>query len=238
MNKEHPILFTGEMVRAIFEGRKKQTRRVVKPQPYKDDYSKPTLKDGLWAFPSEVRYPMITSCPYGVFGDRLWARETLKTHNDERMTYSADGESRYPESDDERAWIWKRKTNSTISSIHMPKWATRLWLEITGIRVERVQEINHKDALSEGCYDFVVESDSKYYNDHEFTVNAPNGDIHRQTALIAFRELWDSINAKRGYGWESNPWVWVIEFKKGARNGKVQKETGSCGGCRSMVRGR
>jgi len=221
MNKEHPILFTGEMVRAILEDRKKQTRRVVKPQPYKDDYSKPTLKDGLWAFPSEVRYPMITSCPYGVFGDRLWVRETfgifdVDADEDIAICFKAD--------DSDAKWFKDKKEDFNDlrlgkwrSPIHLPKWACRLWLEITGIRAERVQEINHKDALSEGCYDFVVESDSKYYNDHEFTVNAPNGDIHRQTALIAFRELWDSINAKRGYGWESNPWVWVIEFKKGAR---------------------
>lgn len=160
--KERPILMSAPMVRAILEGRKTQTRRVAK----------------------------ITSrCPHGVPGDRLWVRETCERRpfcagsKAICVAYSADGESVLdPVGFDYSCW-WKR--GEKLPSIFMPRWASRITLEVTGVRVERVQEINQVDALAEG-------TQGKH----------------------SYAELWDSLNAKRGFGWDTNPWVWVLEFKR------------------------
>lgn len=169
------------MVRAILDGRKTQTRRVIKPQPHaaadafawvaRGKHSRWTAqKDGkaigLWFL-----------CPYGGPGDRLWVRETWCEFIDDQgraVACAADGWAECPAEDDR----WR-------PSIFMPRWASRITLEITGVRVERIQDISEEDAQSEG-------------------VPIP----------ILFISLWDEINGNRGYGWESNPWVWVVEFKR------------------------
>ena len=174
---EHPILFSGPMVRAILEGRKTQTRRVIKPQT-------------TWG--SDVEY-----CPHGVPGDRLWVRETWcpleradwsRPGREYNVNYKADAT---PEGEcirKEMGYQWK-------PSIFMPRWASRITLEITGVKVERIQELlDHKDIMAEGIL--------------------PDEGPRCYSCRTRFAELWDSLNAKRGYGWDANPWVWVIEFKR------------------------
>jgi hypothetical protein len=212
------------MVRAILDGRKTQTRRVIKPQP----------ADGLffsgWISISSCKpdegkasfidnYPLITKlnrikCPYGKPGDRLWVRETWLPDApcdgswDDVAFYGCKGSplSMIPEHYRKvehciyRA-SWKGHPLIWKPSIHMPRWASRINLEITGIRVERVQDISGTDARAEG----IEMPNTNVYNESYKQNDLPIG---------LFASLWDSINAKRGYSWESNPWVWVIEFKR------------------------
>jgi hypothetical protein len=216
--KEHPILFSGEMVRAILDGRKTQTRRVVKPPLQNSDYPNPKLDSGEFCVcpdllpTSDKRELVIVHCesrgiyrhmgskvfaeefcPYGVPGDRLWVRETWSRVENGHWcpiggdpVYKADGGS-YSGS----GFRW-------ISSIHMPRWASRITLEITGVRVERLQGISEEDCIAEGC-------DGS---------SAGFGEAVSKTLSHAwFFQLWDSINDKK-HPWASNPWVWVIEFRK------------------------
>jgi hypothetical protein len=207
--KERPILFSGPMVRAILDGRKTQTRRLVKPQPEEFDGAGVSANYGTAGEPWWVAVPSIehySRCPYGQPGDRLWVRETfgyckhMPGKNGKGLEYRADGVRRYfdglpvpkdgfafgfPES---KVFRWK-------PSIHMPRWASRLDLEVTDVRVERVQDISEADACHEGAPAIVGRN------------------IGPVTYREGFRELWDSINFKRGYGWDANPWCWCISFK-------------------------
>jgi len=190
--KERPILFSGPMVRAILEGRKTQTRRVVKPpSPYADGDDITVA----WAC-GDVK------CPYGKPGDPLWVREGLRGDGqpgDRRigiMRYAADGEMVLTYNQD-HLWGYKRPT---LSAIYMPRWASRILLEVTDVRVERLQEISWNDAKSEG----VITRDGPLYADEPVTAYVPQDQ---------YRILWDSINGKK-HPWSSNPWVWVVEFKK------------------------
>ena len=184
--KERPIIMTGDSVRAILGGRKTQTRRVIKPQP--------TAVDEMYG-PNKYWLKMDTytitehHCPYGRVGDRLWVRETWHHAGPERtpgyVSYRADGE--FMEYYKKQGYKWR-------PSIFMPRWASRLTLEVVSVRVERVQEISSKDAIAEGV---------------EYDVSKPGG-----WPVDRFAFLWDKINGKRGYSWDSNPFVWVIEFCK------------------------
>ena len=178
--KERPILFSGPMVRAILDGRKTMTRRVMKPQP--EDYP---YHHGL------AVYRVAKKCTYGVPGDLLWVRETWASDVDgcpAGLSYRADHLD--PRGDGPaNPMRWR-------PSIFMPRWASRLTLRITSIRVERVQDITEADARAEGFKDVA----GKYARGDE--------------ARIWFAELWDDINAKRGFGWDANPWVWVVGFEQ------------------------
>jgi hypothetical protein len=207
--KERPILFNSEMVNAILEDRKTQTRRVVKaPVLIGNDHFRWSAKHiglSLWKFATN-NYPTVAGsfeikCPYGQPGDRLWVRETWKPDWEEEtgcrgIYYKADGKYDYPFTVEE----WQNLTENHFDgswkpSIHMPRWASRITLEITDVRVERVQDISNNDADAEGTPDLrTIEN---------------NWDLRD-----CFRELWDSINAKRSFGWEKNPWVWVVEFER------------------------
>uniref|UniRef100_A0A6M3LFQ3 ASCH domain-containing protein n=1 Tax=viral metagenome TaxID=1070528 RepID=A0A6M3LFQ3_9ZZZZ len=199
--KERPIIMSTPMVKAILDGRKTMTRRVIKPQPTKTGYVQICLEDGRvsWPYlytPARVGFKEKEMlCPYGQVGDRLWVRETFyiqewlgKPLSElQPLHYKADGNTDSLED------------YAAKPSIHMPRWASRITLEITEVRVERVQEITTKDAVNEGC---------------------PKGatiDLHDNLQAPAvihwFANLWDSLNAKRGYGWDISPWVWVISFK-------------------------
>ncbi|HFQ8762057.1 TPA: hypothetical protein ACHTJG_000860 [Pseudomonas aeruginosa] len=214
--RERPILFNDQMVRAILEGRKTVTRRVVTPQPdflgSMVDPNTPfkTLDAGLHA--------RIT-CPYGQPGDRLWVRETWTDVNmcgAPALAYRADEDIRdlmeEPGFLDDRGafnyddprvkpypfacWYAELDQARWRPSIHMPRWACRILLEITAVRVERLQDISNDQAIAEG----IDTHPMGFYG---------NGCI---TAGGAFLELWESIN---GDGrWADNPWVWVIEFKR------------------------
>jgi hypothetical protein len=166
--KERPIFFSAPMVKAILEGRKTQTRRIVKcaaPDlidadgwPLRDD-------DGTGG---EVR----CACPYGVPGDRLWVRETLGVPG------------------------------------HMPRWASRITLELTDVRVQRLREISEEDAVAEGC----VAGSSVT---HRGTMGPFDAEVTREasTAREAFCALWNSINIKRA-PWHISPWVWALTFRR------------------------
>ena len=207
--KERPILFSGPMVRAILEGRKTQTRRVVKPQPVFDGYWW-SCGDYVCNREQEFRagMPHFVKHSYGTVGDRLWVRENgwERPERTEKMMhegadtwlpyyYDADG---LDSTDHEqfKSWGFKRRP-----SIHMPRWASRITLEITGIRVERLQEISEKDARSEGV---------DTMRDMRFA--AALGNLHSGACRLNFIDLWQSINGPES--WSANPWVWVIEFKR------------------------
>jgi hypothetical protein len=192
------------MVRAILDGTKTMTRRVIKPQPdlsiLKESYRDlefefrrmpvlgPTHVPSEWGFCAKYDKPNCVpiygyKCPYGTIGDRLWVRETWNGTQGECIAYRATD----PTMDGEP---WR-------PSIYMPRWASRITLEITDIRVERLQDISEEDARAEG----VGVHGGCNADETEYGVNARG----------PFSRLWDSINAKR-HPWASNPWVWVIEF--------------------------
>lgn len=181
--KERPILFSGEMVRAILEGRKTQTRRVVKGMALD------ALAPHMFT-PEYVANPENSYCPYGNPGDQLWVRETwCKFGNG--IIYRADYGSGFTPISDGIGGPWK-------PSIHMPRSASRLSLEITKIRVERVNDISMDDCFAEG-----IPSQGG---------NSSDGPTRMQ---MKFADLWDSLNEKRGFAWHTSPWVWVIEFQLG-----------------------
>jgi len=177
--KERGIIFQGEMVRAILAGRKTMTRRVVKPEPVGSPSWIEYEQSGCFYPATYEAIPSAITCPYGLRGDRLYVREAWANWMDKEILYRATQKA---------GWIDPEKIKWK-PSIHMFKKDARIWLEITGIRVERVQEISEEDCFKEGI---------------------PK--LKHQTAWFDFEELWDSINGKK-YPWESNPWVWVIGFK-------------------------
>lgn len=221
--KERPILFSGAMVRAILAGEKTQTRRVVKPQPAR-------VVEVGGAYFSDDHSSARIHCPYGQPGDRLWVRETWQTGmgaDGPQITYKAT-----PDYFPIDAWdgpdegigpsfnydkcpgaTWHTNLSDLIAgaegnwrpSIFMPRWASRITLEITGVRVERLQNISEADARAEGAKSMDIVTGRQTLD--------PNS---RQGSYIAhYRAIWDSINAKTA-PWASNPWVWVIEFKRAA----------------------
>lgn len=206
---ERPILFSWPMVRAILEGRKTQTRRVIRPDWFRcldpEDH--------------DDREKCIEYCPYGVPGDRLWVRETwqgwrrvsIEYDEWEPITREYRGGMTINQWVEEygKPTIEYRATSQSTGpwtpAIHMPRWASRITLELTKVLVGRVQDISEADAIAEGI------EVSHYY------CEKPSSDldgVHRCDPIGKYRELWDSINAKRGFGWDVNPWVWVIEFKR------------------------
>lgn len=219
--KERPILFSGPMVRAILEGRKTQTRRVINPQPVHDPTSKmPWVDEGLT--PSGAGRTghslRLIDCPYGRPGDRLWVREKFCQKLDDAgmfvyntegnldpscFWYAADGLQVVKGNGD--GGTQYRKDGSEASpwrpSIHMPREACRMTLDIVNVRVERLQEIDVAGCRAEGIESLAIES-------HEYALHTKND------WLLGFSQLWDKLNAKRGYAFDSNPWVWVIEFKR------------------------
>lgn len=206
--KERPIIFSGSMVKAILDGRKSQTRRPIKPQPTGDcePFETPAaIWDGAKLFFYEAEYPEEGSvpwggCPYGKPGDRLWVRETAKLRSVSPpakfdLVYLADDEMVDFARSDAKPYNFLRPT----SSIYMPRWASRITLEIVSVRVERVQEISGKDAEAEG----VNLSSGEALWPHE----------NRSSKMIAaFKRSWQSIHGPGA--WERNNWVWAIEFKR------------------------
>lgn len=204
--KDHPIIFSGEMVKAILEGRKTQTRRVIKlPGDARDVryWDTPTHRPQAGYADPGVNYwttegNHIDACPYGFPGDWLWVRETWAM-SDCNVRYRADGEWE----DEEREMGYNARWRP---SIHLPRIFSRITLEIVSVRVERVQDIERDDAKAEGVsgvWEWMGQNDKK-----PFERGALNPYVENYSVL------WDSINAKRGYGWDANPWVWVIEFKR------------------------
>ena len=207
--KEYPIIFNTEMVRAILEDRKTQTRRIMKPQPiFKDgqvEFKKAICFEYQWQsiFPSYY--------PFGKVGDRLWARETWADMVCVGSTEKGKGKG-------ENSPCYKASSDATDlkilkgywkPSIHMPRWASRITLEITDIRVERVQDISEEECRKEGLKQHskkdIHGTQFMYYEDY-------SGNNNYCTARASFKHLWNSIYGKGA--WERNDWVWVLSFKK------------------------
>jgi len=211
---ERPILFSTPMVQAILQGRKTQTRRVIK-EAKGWDYNwhvakiKEEHKDGI------NRYEMrcgsqystkIFKCPYGKVGDILWVKETsIVNKNACRRFFVADGYKKSISEETGRPFDYEK----VVPSIFMPKLAARIWLEITNIRVERLQDISEEDARAEGAYKVYEDENGNFYHPEAETARlvGDHGDYK-----TGFKAIWQSINGKER--WISNPWVWVVEFKK------------------------
>lgn len=206
MSRERPILFSAPMVRAILAGTKTQTRRVAKIDSVA--YGKPVQWVSVAPCTTGI---MEVRCPYGEPGDRLWVRESFSGARayetrgyplrewGNKIFYWADGQ---PRSGD-----WTRPR----PSIHMPRSLSRITLEITGVRVEKLQEISEADAVAEGtpCYVCGRVMDGLGEDDcHCFHTKARPSD---------YRALWEQINGRGS--WDANPWVWVLEFRKLERQG-------------------
>jgi len=241
--KERPILFNGPMVRAILDGSKTQTRRIMKPQPEPTpaDYPGPA---GHW-WPSNIVQSMVhveqelqnkhgswsgfcpDVCPHGRIGDRMWVRETWGVVSNDwdddgnlvdwtpdrpatpisemrfgqgyysgHAIYAADGSYEWAGDDDGGS----EPRSAWHPSIHMPRAASRILLEITGVRVERLQDIREADARAEGVT--IEDRHMGGYCAGEFL----------PPSIRAYRDLWESINGAGS--WDANPWVWVVEFKR------------------------
>lgn len=186
----HPIIFSAQSVQAILDNRKTQTRRVIRGTGLSviDRWVESRLSNAWYGYHGQTLCAYF-KCPYGYPGDRLWVKETWIELIDQEaghnlIAYKADGDN--------------IKVGYDINSIKwhsprfMPKWASRITLEITGIRAERLRDITIEDATAEGFY----------------CGNQSYADVY------PFIEAWDSLNARHGYPWIDNPWVWVIEFKR------------------------
>ena len=244
--KERPILFSAPMVRAILDGRKTQTRRVVKPgstQTWMPNGVPSAVarwehrKDGWWSMqvgtPERIVHCGVEMdgghigcirCPYGVPGARLWVKETFRVHGDCGRDKASTSTCTGPDDCEFAADFngMELDAREWRPSIHMPRWASRITLEVIGVRVERLQEISEADAKAEGIYSACIHvpppihTETRYVAPGVKMVNAADevdyeAPAHR-TAKHAFECLWESIN---GYGsWSVNPWVWVVEFKR------------------------
>lgn len=219
--KERGMIFNGEMVRAILDGRKTQTRRIMAPQPADD------IERGIFPNPEAIgwksslrhKHGSTTAhfCPYGKPGDRIWVRETFQGplfdydlmdsyckdptpfEKPEFCVYKADGvpAPEFYDADDELHCCWR-------PSIHMPRWASRILLEITDVRVERLNAISEEDARAEG----IIDGGCLNCGEPE-PCGCANPD---PDATDAFAYLWQSIYGQEN--WNANPWVWVISFKR------------------------
>ncbi|WP_200782950.1 hypothetical protein [Klebsiella variicola] len=225
--KERGMIFNAEMVRALLSGRKTQTRRIMKVQPESNQLGLLLITDSTkrsdigkyhWAESNatgnHVRSKLF-SCPFGAVGDRIWVRETWSSdfanyYPNDRVWYAADNNRRLdievvdgvrgiysPESDVHVPFRWQ-------PSIHMPRWASRILLEITDVRVERLNAISEKDARAEG----IIDGGCLNCGEPE-----PCGCANPEPdATDAFAYLWQSIYGQES--WNANPWVWVIEFER------------------------
>jgi hypothetical protein len=201
---EKPILFSTEMVRAIMNGTKTQTRRVVNrqiegEQLFMDRDCIATYFEGIEVKP-----------PFGPPGTLLWVRETfqrvpdtLKTEDVQPFLFKADNIGKL-------YWKWK-------PSIHMPKDAARIWLMVTDVRIERLQDMGDDDAIAEGVEEIHPAPFLIRWKDYA----DPTGELFTEP-IDSFRSLWQSIYDKRGLGWQKNPWVWVYTFEVLSTTGKPE----------------
>lgn len=198
--KERPILFSAPMVRALMAGTKTQTRRPVKGFALKWL----TMHDGFNA--EFVALPENHKSPFGYVDDRLWVREAwARDDEDGQILYRADDNEETRNWDQLRAEFGLAKYNWK-PSIHMPRAVSRLSLQITGVHIERLQDISEQDAIAEGVRPLAGSDGPNYW-----TVDAGGIHLNHPTAVGAYSMLWEWINGEDS--WASNPWVWVVEFK-------------------------
>lgn len=202
--KERPILFSAPMVRAILDGTKTQTRRVAKRTA--NGHIKETGGHRRWHIADFDAY---LACPYGQPGDRLWVRETWAYHV-QAMGSATDQDGPWVYAADGNFALQSRLCDRWRPSIHMPRVASRITLEITGVRVERLWEVSETDAVSEGVGSITVSDggESRWVNySRPDSKGSAFGD-----ARSSYRSLWEEINGQGS--WDANPWVWVVEFKR------------------------
>ncbi len=198
-----PIIFSTEMVRAILDGRKTQTRRVIKPQTVTHNGPDGQTTESIDEFMNrnwkDAKLLCAACAPYKP-GQILWVRETwgVPIRVAGEIIYKADYTDKAPLADGEK---WR-------SPIYMPREAARLFLLVKAVRVERLQEIAEADAIAEGA-----ETD-QYLEFLEWATSVAPGGSRIETVRDNFTHIWNRINARRGYGWDTNPWVWVIEFSR------------------------
>lgn len=221
--KERGMIFNAEMIRALLDGRKTQTRRIMKVQPSSGVRISPFVKSGF-----EDGHGKELSCPFGQPGARIWVRETWADVNHDgcpAVAYRADGEVRDLHEDDgdeddprlEKYWFaaWypdliSGTEGNWTPSIHMPRWASRITLEITDVRVERLNSISEEDAAAEGVGSALWFA-AKGVPEEEWASLGEHG-AERASHINTFATLWESIYGTSS--WQANPWVWVLEFKR------------------------
>jgi hypothetical protein len=207
--KERGILFSGPLVRAILDGRKTETRRAICPRRPGDYHT--TMSDGSHLIEIDLRayrdlllarpVSFRGRCPYGKVGDRLWVRETWALrHNEDAHPVNANGQ---PCTNKKAVRLYRATGDDVgdgrwVPSIHMPHWASRIDLKVTGVRVERLQDIDEDGAMTEGLAPLID----------------PDG-LCEESAREGFAATWDGIyKGKPGLDWTSNPWVWVVQFER------------------------
>ncbi|HBY9507170.1 hypothetical protein [Klebsiella pneumoniae] len=196
---ERGMIFNAEMVRALLDGRKTQTRRPIKWKQTRFTEIGEREDGSKWPWSEDAKHACDSwhPCPFGAVGDRIWVREAFRVHSRATdvatLVYKASERNSWTEQT-RRVPVAVCNKPATpekwTPSLHMPRWASRILLEITGVRVERLRSMSQDDARAEG-------------------VIAASGPME---AGLAFRELWDSIYGEES--WKANPWVWVIEFKR------------------------
>lgn len=210
--KERGMIFNGEMVRAILDGRKTQTRRIIKDCTVgRDQISKfiQIEKKFIGCYPEDVPELIRECCPYGVPGDRIWVREAFRVHSRATdvatLVYKASERNSWTEQTHRVPVAVCNKPATPekwTPSLHMPRWASRILLEITDVRVERLNAISQEDAQAEGME----------LTGWRPTYSDPDSGGEVMTPYDNFAELWLSIYGEEN--WLANPWVWVIEFKR------------------------
>jgi len=202
MSTDRPILFSAPMVRALLAGTKTQTRRLVKMKPHHQIEQRDDGSNWPWMYDGERDADWWMSCPHGQPGDQLWVRESWTTHacfdsipprdlTTRSIHYCADGEI---------------MTGKYRPPMFMPRWASRIQLEVTDVRVERLQDISEEDSRAEGIIEW---SDPPRAPTKRYGLTV--ADVWEKSAKAAYARLWESINGDGS--WNANPWVWAVSFK-------------------------
>jgi hypothetical protein len=215
--KERPIIFSAPMVRAILAGTKTQTRRVVKLKPWQQIEERDDGAPWPWMYDDDRAGDHWLPCPYGQPGDRLWVREAWAPgdwlvfgsakDDPETVLYRADQAALHWDGEamrtpmDTYAFPWDAVRWKP--SIHMPRWASRITLELTSVRVERLQDITEADAIAEGVT-------PKWEPGCSGRLMEAIGGFSFRPAASAYADLWESLHGPGS--WDANPWVWVVEF--------------------------
>lgn len=216
--KDHPIIFTGQNALLVRDGHKTQTRRTLKPQPKLVTFAKPSGWEKWWEWKGQklcsnsAQTWLMNQCPYGSVGGRLWVREAWQIWQGFYDDYSGGWDSdewrrKLPESLEElkryHGYIEYRADGEDDgpwrSPLHLPRWASRTLLEVTGVRVESLQDITEDDAKAEGIKPFPRDSEGDCWTDGKYRT--------------AFEYAWNEMHGWSPNSWETNPWVWVVEFK-------------------------
>lgn len=206
--KERPIIMAAESIRAIYAQRKTQTRRVVKPQPEREDTF--WKSEAGWFGVDETtktRGPNL-QCPYGQPGERLWVREGWRLVDADHTNPHGGQFAAYRADSDATDSKWK-------SPLFMPRWASRLLLEVVAVRVERLHQLSWEDARAEGVMPAPHRCPPSMLDPCPLGSKPESHSPARSDCYkCGYRDGWQSLNAKRGFPWDSNPWVWVVEFRR------------------------